>query len=183
MTGQSIQNKSLVSIGLAIICLAAGYYTYSSLLPEYNSAKATKAQLAAENQRLTKALASTQEFLENYEQVSKDAAGIDLLLPVDNSDLANFVNNLASLAEASGVALAGLQLNETSQKPIENSIQTVDIAFSSSGSYLSLKDFIIKMQSNLRLMDIQSITANSAQTGPGTAILQFQIKLKTYYQQ
>ncbi len=185
MTGKSIQNKSLVSIGLAIICLAVGYYTYSTLLPEYNSAKALKAQAESENQRLTKALDSIQQFLVDYERVSKNAQNIDLLLPTDNSDLANFINNLSSLAQASNVTLAGLQLsNDIPEKAPENSIQPVEIGFTSSGSYLAVKDFISKLQNNLRLMDIQSIVLNSpSQPGPGTSILEFQIKLKTYYQQ
>jgi Tfp pilus assembly protein PilO len=180
----SIQNKNLVSVGLIIICSATAFYLYSSIWPEYNDAKAQKSQQQSENARLNEALASIQSFIEDYEEVSNDAKGADLFLPHNHPDLANFINNLSELAQASGVTLAGFQIGEREpQRAIENSIQVVEISFNSSGSYLSLRDFISRLQTNLRLIDIQTISISTAQEGEGTPILEFQVKLKIYYQQ
>jgi hypothetical protein len=183
MTGPSIQNRSLVAVGLVFICAAAAYYVYSNLWPEYTAAKSQLTAVKSENDNLTKAFSSMQDFIETYDGIGSRAANADLFLPTKNPDLSNFINNLASIAAQSGVTLSGFQTTDAPLKAPNNAIQSLDVSFTSSGSYLSMKAFLLNMQNNLRLMDIYSVSMNAAQASAGTPILQFQVKLRTYFQQ
>jgi Tfp pilus assembly protein PilO len=182
MIGRTVPTKSLFNVILTIACLVGGYFLYTNLYPKYTQASIQLSQAQTEHDRLSKALATTQEFIQAYRDQAKNATTANLALPNDGPDMANFINSLSELAGQSGVTLTGFQIVEGQQAVPENTINPVDITFNASGSYLSLKDFIFRIQSNLRLTDIYHVTVSSQNSG-NIPILQYQIKLKTYYQQ
>ncbi len=182
MIGQAIPTKSLFNVILTIACLVGGYFLYANLYPKYTQASIQLSQAQAEHDRLSNALSTTQDFIQAYHEQAKNAATANLALPDNGPDMANFINNLSDLATQGGVTLNSFQIVESQQSTALNTITPVDITFNASGSYLSLKDFIFRMQSSLRLIDIYHITVSSQNSG-SIPVLQYQIKLKTYYQQ
>ncbi len=185
MNAFSVASKNIVSIVLGLLVLVGGFYLYTNLWPNYSQAKATLNVTEGENVRLTKALGSIQQFIDTYNSSAALESKANLSLPSDSPDMGNFLGNLEQLAVLSGVTLGPLQVNESTNPGAENAIQSVEVGVSASGSYLSLKDYVLRLQRNLRLVDIYQINIISPQqtTAGGTTILQYQIKLRTYFQQ
>jgi Tfp pilus assembly protein PilO len=185
MKGLTIPTKNIYAIILTLICLALAFYAYSSLWPNYSGAQAAVNRAESDKVRLGDALDSIEDFVDTYNAEASNVSEANLFLPSKNPDLANFLSNIEQLSVQSGVALEGLSVTESTIPASENAIQTIDVGFSASGSYLSLKSFILSLQRNIRLVDIYQLNLSAPQQSAagGTTILQYQIKLKTYFQQ
>ena len=179
MATPSIIPKIWAGVILIIACLAGGFLT-ANFYNNYSQSQAQAQVLQSKNSQLSKAVSSTDNFLVNYLKRQADAQSLNLALPAHSSDMSNFVSNLGQLAQQSGVVLAGFQINPVagSNKIADNAIQAVSIALPASGTYSSLKDFILRLESNLRLIDITHIGLTASENG----ILQYRISFMTYYQ-
>src|SRR3989344_8466703 len=164
MNASTITSKIWVGIGIAAACLVVGYFFTNKTFENYSKAQAVLVQSKTSNQQLKDALAMTDEFLANFQAKAKDAQLLNLALPAHSSDMSNFVTNLGSMAQQSGVALSGFQVTEASTKNASNNIiQPVVIRMSAEGSYPSVEDFVLRLERNLRIIDITQITLQADQ--------------------
>lgn len=183
MTNASLQSSTLRLIFLGLVCFAVGFLALKPQWATYGERRAALAQAQEQNDQLEKSLESVQNFLREYDQRNTDVTTTNLALPVKDVDAGNFVSGLGDLARASGITLSNLQINPTStaidKTPVPNSIQTQGINFSASGTYPAFKDFILRLESHLRLVDIKRVTMKEDDSG----LIEYQIELTTYYQQ
>ncbi len=183
MTNSSLQSSTIRLIFMVVVCFAVGFF---ALKPQWEVNVERRAALAIaqeQHDQNKKSLESVQNFLKDYDQHNTDVTTTNLALPVKDVDAGNFVSGLGDLAKASGITLSNLQINPTStavdQTPIANSIQTQGINFTASGSYPAFKDFILRLENHLRLVDIKRVTLKEDDSG----LIEYQIELTTYYQQ
>jgi Tfp pilus assembly protein PilO len=177
---------SVVALILVVSILIGGYIIFTRTYPDYQLGAQQVANAATENQNLTEALASVQEFLASYENHKANSELANLTLPARNVDMANLVSSLSRIAGLSGVSLSNFQISNPSTQAVAtpNSIQIQKLTLSVTGSYLSFKDFMNRLEEHQRLVDVSAIALNSTESSPvGTPILEYQISLNTYYQQ
>lgn len=137
-------------------------------------------------------------LIETINTISKqDLDRINASLP-EGPHSSDFLVLLENLSSAHGLILKRLDLasftqpattgTESSQPkpsgviiatPLADKTKEFPIHFNVNGSYKAFKDFLIDVERNLRLIDIQEISFSS--TGKGDTI-EFVVKAKTYYQ-
>jgi len=187
MAYNSVKNYSLIAVTMILLCLVTGYFLVNTYYPNLQQANDAKLRSEQTNADLKQALASEKTFLKTFESQQKNVELANLILPTGSTDMANFVNNLSNLAQASGVSLANFAVNDSQNSdktPAVNAIQAQDLGFSASGTYLSLKNFLTSLENTSRLMDISKIVlASQDKTNTNNPNLQYQVKLHTYFQQ
>lgn len=90
-------------------------------------------------------------------------------------DLASFTQPAAASTQNPQPKPSGIIISA----PLGDKTKDFPIHFSVNGSYKAFKEFLVDVEKNLRLIDIQEISFSS--TGKGDNI-EFVIKAKTYYQ-
>ncbi len=177
-----LQSKIVAGALLLVACLGVGYFFTNQQWAAYTSAKAQVAEKQAQQQELNDAIAKVQAFVSAYKSRLSDVPTVNLALPGKQPDLPNLLSSIEEMAKASGVTLSNFQVTDplvTASKPaLENQIQTQKIDLVASGSYASFVNFITRLQSNLRLMDLDHVTVRADENGQ----TQYNINLRTYYQ-
>lgn len=178
MTTSSVTSKIWVGIILIVACMGAGFFA-NKFYHGYSDAMSRSKQLNQQSSELNQGSTKTDIFLAGYLDKKSDAKLLNLALPAHDSDIINFMANVAQSAQQSGVSLSGFQITEPAQdKAVDNSIQSMELSLSGRGSYPSLKDFLLRLETSLRLIDITHLTL----TADENANLQYQMTIKTYYQ-
>jgi Tfp pilus assembly protein PilO len=116
MANTSAKTYSFLAAVLVVACLITGYLVMTKYWQEYNLSKTRKVNVEAENTRLTKALQSSVTFLSTFESQKRNIDLVQLALPSDEADVANFINSFSQLATQSGVVLLNLQVSEKVQR-------------------------------------------------------------------
>ena len=181
----SAKSYSLLAALLIFVCVIIAYMLMTKYYPNYTLAQGRLTNVQADNVRLKSALDSSASFLSTYKSQGQNSSKINLSLPVKSSDMANFVSSFSALASQSGMALTNFQVSENPENFVsENSIQSVDLTAVVSGPYLSFKDFMLRLEQHLRIIDVDKITiSGGTAAGAGTPAFQYQVKMRTYYQQ
>ncbi|OGE87560.1 MAG: hypothetical protein A3J07_04970 [Candidatus Doudnabacteria bacterium RIFCSPLOWO2_02_FULL_49_13] len=180
MTNSSFQSKIVLGLIVILGCFGVAYFYTTPQWTKYSQAKDNLVRKQAEGAQLTQALNAMQVFVGQYETRQTDLAKVNLALPSKNSDLPNLLASLSSLAQASGIVLSNFTIldGNTNDKPAPvHSIQTSRITFSASGSFESFKDFMMRLETDLRLIDADHVTIKA-----DSAEIQYVINLRTYYQ-
>jgi hypothetical protein len=174
--------KSIIypAVGFIVACLAVLYFF---VWPQWEKYSAVQQQLQiaeTANQNLSQTQAALAIFLESYNDNKQYQNTADLALPVKTENLAHLTSNIGDMATASGVLLSNFSITEPDAKEarVENSIQVVELNLSASGSYLAFRDFVLRLENNLRLMDLTHAVLKADETGS----LQYQIKFNVYFQ-
>lgn len=178
------KNYSLIAVVIILVLIGSGYVIFTNILPDYDLAKLQFNKAEADNQTYNQALSSVQSFLEKYQEQQNNSTLANLVLPDGDSDLANFITGLSHVAQQSGVVLSNFQIdysNETAR--VAYSIQNQNVSFSANGSYSSLKNFIVRLENHMRLVDVYHVTLNTIDSSINSSNLDYEIRLRTYYQQ
>lgn len=122
--------------------------------------------------------------LKNQEIVDK----FNAILPI-NEDKENLMSGLAALASVNGLGLSKISFedknkpeNSQTQKQDNNNLTSKTIRMSLSGTYPSLKKFLISIENNLRIMNVFAVDfsgGNSKKEGEEVSYL-YNIAIKTY---
>jgi Tfp pilus assembly protein PilO len=179
----SLKSRVLSGTIIVLICIVLGYFVTTPLWNKYKVAKSELTTAEMQNEQLRETLAQVQIFLGTFQNNQENVAIAGLALP-SHIDYANFMSSFGDLANASGIALQDFNVNNIAvaaavEAPKNNAIQSQRISFIASGSYPSFKDFILRLENHLRLIDIERITVASNET---SGLLEFQVYIKTYYQ-
>ena len=175
--------RSLTSstVLLLLACLILGLFVARPQWHKYTDAQAQLAALQTANSNLQDGLNSVQSFLSSYKSNSGNTQLVNQALPVKSSDMQDFVSSIDQMAQASGVLLSNLSVEEENPtaKPVPpNTIQAVVINMSASGNFASFKDLMLRMENYLRIVDINHVTLKADDTGT----IEYQIDFRTYYQ-
>lgn len=177
----SLQTKIIVGVILILACFGVGFFFTLDQWTSYSLAKSALEQKQAEQQQLKEALSLAENFVAEFNSKAKDAEVANLALPAKDSDLSNLIANLGDMAKASGLALSDFgveQVVPAGNPVVENGIQTQKINLTASGNYASFKDFVLRLQNNIRIMDVDQVTAKADESGQ----VEYQMVIRAYYQ-
>lgn len=180
-----LQSKIAIGVMLLLACIGVGYFFTAAQWSSYNETKAVVAQKEKQQAELNEALSSVQAFTAAYKARLSDVSTVNLALPPKSGDLPNLLTSVEEMAKAAGVALSNFQITDSANltgagvKPaLENSIQTQKIDMVASGSYASFVNFMMRLQNNLRIMDVDHVTVKADENGQ----LTYDIHMRAYYQ-
>jgi len=130
-----------------------------------------------DNLRIVKEkLATTKTAILQFKEIAtRDIELIDLALPTeeDSPDLFFLVDSIASSA---GLAVGNIEV-------AAEEVSDISIIVTASGSYESLKGFVLGAQKSLRIFDVSSIDLSIADTNEaGFTSLDFEIMMKTHFE-
>jgi Tfp pilus assembly protein PilO len=180
--------KRMLGFSGIIIFLIITIFIYSSLIrPEYQKINqqrgvlATKSRFFAEQSEI---IAKLEEDLSAASTDIKRARDlISRALPTE-IDSASIFHQLTTLARINNLATQsfGLDILPIQPLPVESLIKgrgTVRINFQLVGTYPSLKDFLNKLETNIRLIDLRGLVIKST---PGQTLNNYSLEVDTYYQ-
>jgi Tfp pilus assembly protein PilO len=177
----TFRSVAVTGVFLILTLFWVSYFIAKPQWDKYSENKSLLAKADMDHESLKRALSSLQGFVDSYKQQSENVAVVNLSLPLKSQDLANFASSVGELARASGILLQNFSIVETQAKEkaqSENVMQSIDIGLAATGSYPSFKDFILRLESHQRVMDVYHVSLKQDDNGT----VQYQINLKTYYQ-
>lgn len=175
----NIKTRSLILLILAIACVTAGYFAYTSY-QKFSENKAFLALAKGEEKKIKDAQNQISDFLASYAKLTKEQQDANNALPVKNPSASTILAQIDNLSKASGMVLGNVSVREKNVNEVvpENGIESMNIELEASGSYPSLKNFLLLAESHLRIIDLQDI---SFQVESDT-LIKFKMVLRTYYQ-
>ncbi|HPH52423.1 MAG TPA: type 4a pilus biogenesis protein PilO [Candidatus Portnoybacteria bacterium] len=129
------------------------------------------------------------EFVQTVEKLAEKYAGnenvfnqLNFILP-DNQDEPNLIIQLEAIAHGSGIILNNIAITEgVKEEGKMSDYGIMNIGLKLNGNYESFKGFLSIVESNLRLIDINSIDFDARAKEEIDANFDFNVILKTYYQ-
>lgn len=190
----------IILIGLAI----AAFLIFAN--PLYSDVGVLRTEVSTYNQALDSSKELDQErdkLTKKYNDIGDNVDKIQKFLP-DNVDNIRLILEIGHIAQPYGMVLKDVKYNAStdtaSQAAAPNGIQggivkeenkdygTWDLEFSTTGSYENFLNFTRDLQSNLRIVDISSISFSSTDNGTGLSsngagsdVYKYVFKIKTYW--
>ena len=166
--------------------------------PGYNDVNALRTKQAAYNQALNNSqelLKVRNDLTDKYNNMSStDRDRLTKLMP-DNVDNIRLIIDIQNIALAHGMnpkdikydARAGIQGSDTTATPLtpgdlsnnQKSYGVFELEFSVTGPYQNFLAFVKDLEQSLRLVDIESVTFQAADTG--STAMKYGIRIRTYW--
>lgn len=180
-------SKSIAVLILIILLLLIGYFGVYGQWTSLGEARSAYDVTKTENDRLKKAEADLNAFLSLYNQNQDEAEKANKVLPLGDSDLPNLLDMYSRISAESGLLLRTINFNDAAfdpqNPPPPQTIQSVNMNIELSGTYEAFKEFLLRVQRNLRLSDIVQINVGIDQeSGDSGRTLLFTLIIRTYYQ-
>ena len=185
--GSSTRFFSLLA-GLAI--LIASIVVYSVLLkPAYEDVNQLRGDLASKSalvREQRRVIEKVKELLDQYPSLVGPRQRISLALP-NEVGYPTLLNQINGLTKAAGLTLqsVSLSLSPFSQTaglpagPNAPVMGIIQINFDVSGNYQALKNLLETIETNIRIMDLVSLSINPGSSG---ANYNYHLVVNTYYQ-
>jgi Tfp pilus assembly protein PilO len=179
----SQSTKSAVTFLMVLVILAVGYFGVYSQWSKLGDARAAFDQSKQQNELLKKTESEFRAFLTTYEANKSKAEVAERALPTGDANIPVMLDNFTRMVAESGMVLSSISFASTGVEqttaPTPQSIQTFDVDINITGSYEAFKDFLLRTQRNMRLVDILTMNIGTVE---GENRLNFTMKLRTYYQ-
>ncbi len=179
--------KRLFSILVSMGFLIGAVVLFSSLaLPEYNKIQQLRGEkeslgtVVGEEERLV-GIAS--QLINQYENAADLRNNLALLLPREEAT-PGIINQIQGIAKGNGVIIEGinveaLPLEYSKTSSVVEPVGRFKITVQLTGSYGAIRGYIQSLETNVRIIDIDSIAISGGGTsGP----LKADLAIKTYYQ-
>lgn len=172
-------NKSYIGCGLASLAIVLFFVL---ALPAWDRISAL-ATAISEREDL---ISSRQQIIQRintlsqqYEERQEDINRITSILP-SNKSIPEIVTAIEALAQQSGLSLTSLTAstigNDDTLQP-----KRVFVEFGISGAYTAVTTFINSLETNLRIMDIESLNLSGSTREDVANLLEGRIGLEAYY--
>jgi len=151
--------------------------------------------LELENKR--KAIGDVVDLIEKHKNDTNFNETVSLHFPT-SANLSNALAQIHSLAvDISQLALTSINVSESGSQisrssggaqanggSLERPIKTISFDLNLIGSYANLKTFLQKLETNIRIFDVESVSLNPANMGSKVPVdlYNYQVKITTYYQ-
>jgi len=171
-------NGAYVALSLLVVALCF-FYSWRVILPEYKTNKESLNQLEKE-------IASARDKLDSLKttQSSLNSLGdiVDKLLVSmpSSSDAPNLVTEIEAIATKHQTFIANIQVGDdqpgsTAVAASGKDANTVPVSFSVSGSFEMISQFISSIESDVRFMNIQTLSLGSGSDKSGVMSLSISI--------
>lgn len=166
----------------AILIAIAGILFWLLLMPAYDRISNEREALAERETILEDHNAIAANLVSLNKQYSDNSASIQRfasIVPAKRST-AELVSTLQALASQNGLTLTSITVSSQTEQANAAAfgVQPIDVGLA--GSYLGFRSFISALETNLRIIDIQTVEANPVTAG-GASSLGFRIKANAYY--
>jgi Tfp pilus assembly protein PilO len=145
-----------------------------------------------ENQNQSLQLAKS--IIEQYKNLNDVNQAVSLTMP-KTDEIYNIIVQLNKIAESSGMSIEGLSLKEVinnnelddsnNRQNLVKPYRTISINTSLNGSYESFKTWLELVETNIRLMDVKSVSFEGVNLSSNKSInnfFNFNVNLDIYYQ-
>jgi Tfp pilus assembly protein PilO len=171
----------------SLFLFAVTIFVYAFLLrPAYDDVNKLRGELAAQSDALDeeqKIVAQVKDLLSRYQGIANFDQTISLSLPKREA-YPTLVNQLDAIAKGSGIFLDSINLTTLPAVvpqggKIGPSLSTLQLNLRLIGPYAGFKDFIKKLETNVRLMDIVRFSITPTLVGGNYTYV---LVVNTYYQ-
>lgn len=180
-------SKRLITILISLALLIGAVILFSSLIvPEYGEIqqlRGEKKSLDAVVEEEERLVDIATQLLAQYQSAAELRNSLSLVLPQDEA-LPGTINQIQGIAKSAGVTVAGINVEplpldyaraSSIVEPAGGFRATVRVI----GSYEALKSYLQLLETNIRIIDVDSITISG---GGGKGPLTTSLIIKTYYQ-
>lgn len=208
-------SKRFTSMILALVLLAASLLIFFDLIqPTYNDLETKKGTEAGNAQLLQSeqtVVNQAKSLLSQYQSENQGQGNLALAMP-SGPDLSGAIAQLYGIAQNNDITITsinvsapGVQVETPNQNDgstaltasdIVKPVGTISFQISASGTYESLKSFLVGLETNIRIFDVKALSlasANSpivvapvkgatAPTAPSTDFFTYTLSVATYYQ-
>ncbi len=179
-TQEPISSVSFLFLSLTI-ALVAGIFIikpqWEGITQQNNQIKEKQEEVEKKEQKIE----DLEVLKTNYKEIKNRISTIYTALPT-SEEHAELLVQLDSIASQNGVVLFQIDSSKDTKKTSKKQTdiyETSSINIQVVGDFLSIKNFIIETEKNLRILDIISI---SIENNPGGNILTASLKINIYYQ-
>lgn len=159
MTALKLKSKSTLAV-LVIVSVAVAYFLLVPEVSKLGSNQRTLTSAKAQNQEFLRTSSDLQTFLGKYESLSNKVEITSSALPARNPDVPILIGSLEELAKLSGLTLISIGVDENPERDKiipQLSLAELQIQLSVSGSYPAFKDYLLRLENHLRLVDVQEL--------------------------
>jgi Tfp pilus assembly protein PilO len=179
--------KSLFTFILIIAIFALGYFGVYGMWTNLSDAKTNFEITQTENDKLKQAQQDLTTFINDFQKNKELASKADRTLPVGDPDLPYLLDIFAKISQETSMNLVQMNFQQRQKKdPSEqdppNTIQYIDVNTELTGSYEAFKEFLLRVQGSLRLIDLLDVAVTAAEGEADPRLLNFSINFRTYYQ-
>lgn len=174
--------KSVISVILFVLILVAAYFFVYPQWTKVSAKRADLNRLKQENAELKKSNDEISSFVNSYKGYDEEQALASSVLPLKNDNVDSALRTLNYFAKTSNVHIASITMGaKPSDRKVlaENGIEPVELNLSMSGTYPSFNYFLQLLHQSSRIFDVLAVDMKAGNMGE---TLQYQIKLRTYYQ-
>lgn len=187
-----VSTKRIFSILSSMVLFIAALFVFSSLIePNYQDILQKRSEVSSRLNLLSDyqtSLAHVQELENQYKNIAQFQQTVSSILPTA-PDISQAVNQIASLASINRLAVSSVSVELLPLRPpvdpsISKNIGTLRLNVRLAGDYQGLKSFLQNLETNVNLMDLNSLKVETMSTKSGLAVNQFSytIAVDTYYQ-
>jgi Tfp pilus assembly protein PilO len=179
--------KRLYGIFLSLFILIVSLVGYTSMLvPKYEDIQELRGERDSLNALVQNERASIEAvkvLIKEHTSASNLGDSLSVALP-DEESVASAVNQIRGIAESNGMLMVSftlkpLTVDARAIDSIVRPVATIRMSIDLLGDYESLQLYLRALETNVRLMDIQSINVGKGGTdGP----YEYQIEVDTYHQ-
>ena len=192
----SASTKRALSLIFSAGLVVASLFIYATLIsPEYADVKNLRGELSSKSNLLNNQKISIDQVTKlfaQYQSAAKLGESLSLALPEDES-ISSIMAQINAISQASGLAVQSVGLNYLPAKPAAitltsaKGIGSLKLDLKLSGPYSGFKNFLQSLETNIRIMDMQSLkidpAQSSAQSRAGSQdYFNFTLSVITYYQ-
>jgi Tfp pilus assembly protein PilO len=178
---------------LILIALSFGLL-FAYIIPQYDSLStlnATKANYESALASAHKLSTVRDALLANYNSISDaDKANLAKMIP-STFDPVKLVSDISTDAAQYGMSISQVKIGTSAGAAAPSAVtvsptasstyQTYQVAFSTTGQYVSFVQFLKDIESSVQLLDLQKLTISSTQASKaGPEVLTFNVTLDTY---
>ncbi len=182
--------KRALSILLSAALLITSLVIYATLIsPEYERVNQLRGELESKTLFLEEertAITQVQNLIAQYQSVSRLGESLSLALPNEES-VSSVIAQINAMAGSSGVLVQSVGINNLPIKPPVSRLSsarglgTLRLQLDLAGSYSGIKRFLQLLETNIRIMDVRSLTIGLAGR-PDQDIYLYTLTVDTYYQ-
>jgi Tfp pilus assembly protein PilO len=174
-----------VAISLALFIGSAVIF-FSLILPvsgEIQDLRGEQEALKSAFQEESATLETVKRLFEQYGGVANLQDTLSLALPTEK-DVPSIINQLQGIAKTRGVIMDSLDLQllpirAVSEESAIRPVGVIRIEVNVQGSYEAIKDYIDAIETNVRVMDVQTVLVEGGTEGE---VLSYNLIIYSYYQ-
>jgi Tfp pilus assembly protein PilO len=182
--------KRAASLLLTAVLFVASLFVYATLIrPEYNTVTLLRGELTSKTDFLAKqqaAISDVQQLLAQYQGVARLSESLSMALP-NKENVSSILSQITAIAQSSGIAVQSVGITYLPLKPANASISlargigTLRLNIEMAGSYAALKKFMQSLETNIRVMDVQTLTIDPIGRSDQD-LFSYSLNVDTYYQ-